>query len=379
MDYNLSNTVVGDTRPTTLDYEAPATDTDGVSAQKETFYDNEDWRDNFGLFNDDPHSANVCINRGQWIWGRGWEADQLTEQRMELWNGWGKDTALDILQNMEVTCAIQGDSHAEIIWNDSEKRDFPINIKPLNPGTMRHVVNGKGVLVRFEQLARLGDKVEVVRKFNPEDILHFVNDRIADQIHGTSILKRLRKYILAQGESFEDNKLVMHREAKPVILIKLKTSDTTKIGEIKSRVQEAQRMSTDNIMFIPDDQDVFSYEVLKINTPSPILMEWKDSVRKDLYSTGGSPELLSDSSGSTESGGKIGNLNFAQIVEKRQLEREQQIKRQLHLQINLMPPKSIEETLMTDAMKDGAGQQLNFQPQDAQGGRDNANQEQAQA
>lgn len=369
-NYNLNNSDVGSERPSSSNYQIPLVDTDGISSQDETTYDFTDWRENLGLFYDDPHFANGCLNRANWIWGRGWEADELTETRTETWTGNGKQTALDIMQNMELTCAIQGDSFGQIIWDDKEKRSFPINIKCLNPGTMRVVFNSKGILIRYEQVARLeGGGTKTLETFDPKDILHFQNDVIADQIHGTSLAKRLKKYIQAGGESFLDNQQIMHREAKPVILFKLKTDNQQKIQDFKDKVTRAMRMNTDNIMFIPDDENTVSYEVLKINSPSSLLMEWKDSVRKDLYGTIGAPELLSDSSGSTESGGKIGNLNFSQIVEKRQLEREQQIKRQLHLNINLIPPKSIEETLMEDAQKDGAGQQINFQPQDLQGGR----------
>lgn len=371
MNFDLNKTTVGTELKN--EYQVPLADTDGISSQQETYHDNSDWKDNYGLFLDDPHFANGCINRSIWIWGRGWSADELTEIRMENWNGWGKETAQEILTNMELTAAIQGDSYAQIIWNTPEERDLPINLKTLNPGTIRHVFNDKGILIRYEQYARLeGGGTKVLAKYEPEDILHFVNDRVADQIHGTSLAKRLKKYIVAQGESFKDNMQVMHREAKPVILFKLKTEDTTKIANFQNRVKEAMKMNTDNIMFIPDDENVVSYEVLKINSPSSLLLEWNNAVRKHLYATVGSPELLSDSSGSTESGGKIGNLNFSQIVENWQLKREQQIKRQLHLEINLMPPKSIEETLLADAQKDGVNQQVNFQPQDAQGGRNDA-------
>lgn len=373
MTKNLNNAVVGDNRPESLDYVATPTDTDGISSQKETTYHHNEWRNNYGLFLDDPHFANGILNNSDWIWGGGWEADELTEIRMEQWTGWGKDTALDIFSNMETTAGIEGDAHAEIIWNDKEARDFPINLKPLNPGTIAHVVNDKGILEKYQQTARLeGGGLKAIRDFDPRDIFHLTTDRIADQIHGTSKAKRLKKYILAQGESFDDNKSVMHREAKPVILVKLKTDDTTKIANIKDKLQTAMRMSTDNMLIIPDDENILTVEVLKINSPSPILMQWKDSVRKDMYSTIGSPELLSDSSGATESGGKIGNLNFSQVVRKRQLQRELQVMKQLHLKINLVPPKSIEDALVEDANKDGQLQQQNFQPQDAQGGRNDA-------
>lgn len=368
VNLDLNRTQVGDTRPSSLNYVNPPQDTDGVSSQEETTWDNQEWTSNYGDFAQDPHLKNSILNRVIAIWGRGWETDTLTEVRLNHWNGWGKDTAQDIFNNLETVSAINGNAYAEIIWHDEKKRDFPINLKPLHPGSMRHVVNVKGQLIRFELISRVGDTTKIIEKYDPRDIFYVPTDRIADQIHGMSLIPALKKVINASGEIFEDCRQVMHREAKPVIIVKLKTDNETKIAQIKEKIQKAMRMSTDNIMFMPDDENIMTIEVLKINTPSPILIEWKNAVRKDFYSTIGSSELMSDSSGSTESGGKIGTLMHAQIVEKRQRERELQIEQQLHIKINIIPPKSIEEALMEDARKDGVGQQNTFQPQDLQGG-----------
>jgi len=359
--YDIGSAVVGDARPTTLDTVITPLVTKGATGDKETIFENNDWTTYNGAFNENPHLKNSILLRATWTWGRGWTADPETEVILDHFNGWGKDTAMEIFENLDIQAMICGNGYGEIIWDDADKRNFPINVKPLDPSAIRHVVDKKGILIRYEQIAKLGDK-EPLRKFDPRDILHFAQDRIADNITGLSLLQVLTKNIIAQKEIDDDIQKVMHRESKPVILIKLKTDNPTKIAGFKLRVQEAMRMSTDNLLFLPDDEDLMTWEVLKINSPSPILIEWKNSLRKDFYSTIGSPELLSDSSGATESGGKVGILSNQQVVEFRQRKKEAQIWNQLRLRINLIAPESIAPALQQDANKDGQAQQLNFQP-----------------
>ena len=361
--FNLSNATVGDARPTTLDYEVPPMQTEGATGQKETTYQNNMWSQYWGFFNHRADLKNAILLRATWDVGKGYTADPETTVILDHISGWGKDSFQDILFNLDVCMAIGGDSYAEIMWDD--KKEVLLNLKVLDPSTMRHVVDDKGILLRYEQVSKLPTGT-AVKKFEPKDILHFSLDRLADQIHGISLIRALADILKASGESFDDIQKVMHRQAKPLIIFKLKTDNATKIQEFKGKMQEAMRMATDNIMFIPDDENILSYEIVQIAV-SPLLLEWKNMLRKDFYATIGSPELLSDSSGSTESGGKIGAFLFDQINEKRQSYIENQIWQQLQLRINLIPPASIAPDLQGDEAKDANGQ-LAFQPSDTTAG-----------
>lgn len=364
--YDMGNLSVGDDRPASLETNITPMNTFGVTG-KETIWENNKWSTYWAAFNENPHLKNSILLRSTWTWGRGWVVDPETEIILDHWNGWGKDTALEILENIDIQAMICGNGYGQIIWDDPQKRRFPVNVKPLDPSTIRHVINDKGILVRYEQTAKLGE-TQVIKKFDPRDILHFTQDRIADSITGLSLIEVLSKNVLAQKEIDDDLQKVMHRESKPVILVKVKTDNQTKIAQLKDKIQQAMRMSTDNLIMIPDDEDSMTFEVLKINSPSPILIDWKNSLRKDFYSTIGSPELLSDSSGATESGGKVGILSNQQVVEFRQRKKEAQIWSQVRLRMNLIAPESITPALQEDANKDGMMQQMGFQPSDTQAG-----------
>ncbi len=99
-----------------------------------------------------------------------------------------------------------------------------------------------------------------------------------------------------------------------------------------------------------------------------MVIAWRDDIRKQFYRTIQLPELLPDSSGATESGGKIGYTAFLRLVEHDQSFIENQIWAQLHLRIKLIPPASLMDNLQKDQAKDGAMAQMGFQPSDMTAG-----------
>jgi len=225
---------------------------------------------------------------------------------------------------------------------------------------MRIVVGKNGLIKRYEQINKQDGKNN--KKFDPKDIFHLSNNRLADQIHGISDIKAIEKNILADNESFTDMKKIMHRQARPMIMFKLGTDDNTKIQAFITKMDSAVNKG-ENI-YIPDDVNSVNYEVVQVQV-SPAVMAWRDDLRKQFYRTIGLPELLPSGGGdATESGGKIGYLAFEQIVEKEQEFLEAQIWAQLYLRINLIPPASLAETLQKDNAKDPNA----FQPSDMTAG-----------
>ena len=141
----------------------------------------------------------------------------------------------------------------------------------------------------------------------------------------------------------------MHHQAKPFILWKLKTDDTTKIAEIVSKIDKARNLGED--MFIPDDDDAVSYEIVKLDISGSIF-NWRDELRNKFYRAIGMPLIVFGNAGTTESGGKIEYLAHEQIFAKEQRQIEKLIWDQLALKIELVSPVSLLENLRTDESKD---------------------------
>jgi hypothetical protein len=199
-------------------------------------------------------------------------------------------------------------------------------------------------------------------EFKPEEIFHLSNNRVADNIHGTSDLIGTESILKADMESFEDMKKLIHRQARPLLVFKLKTDDPATIAAFSAKMDEATAKG-ENI-YIPNDENAVSFEVIQV-IPNQAVFQWRDELRKKFYRNIGLPELLPSGGGdATESGGKIGYLAFEQVVEREQRYIEQQIWAQLNLRINFIPPATLSENLKQDEQKDPNV----FQPSDMTAG-----------
>lgn len=341
---DISHSSNSDYDNTTDNYEISAKNTDGIGAGKETFYTNTLWSTHFGYFNSSPELKSAILMKATWVVGKGYECDARTKVILEHISGYGKDTFDDILFNMEVCKRIGRDSFAQII----RKEDIIVNLKPLDPASMRIVFGDDGIILRYEQITKLGNKTEI-KKFKPEDIFHLSNNRLADQVHGISDIESLEPTLLAELESFDDTKKVVHQQARPFIIWKLKTDDETKIEAFKSKIDNARNKGNDT--YVPDDENLITWEVVNVN-PNQVVLAWRESVKNRFYRALGLPQVIFGQAQATESGGKVEYLAHEQIFEKDQRYLEKQIWAQLGLKINLISPVSLLEALQNDEAKD---------------------------
>lgn len=357
------------------DVEVTPINTDGVGQQAETNWQNADWTQNWAYFNEIADLQSALLMKGIWNTGGGYTSDRLTSVILDKITGWGKDTFQDIIFNQDVIRYVSGDSYAEIIRNE---KGTLVNLKPLDPGSVRHVVNGSGILKRYEQISKFPNKgimnkvKNFVRKknvlvFKPNEMFHLSNNRMADQIHGISKIKALEKTIKADNESFADVTKLMHRQIKPFIIFKLKTDDQTEIDALIAKVDDLRDKGED--LFIPDDDNILSYEVVQVNL-SGAVFEWRKDIRNKFYRNVGLPQIVPGAGGqSTESESKVIYVAYQQLVKTEQLYLEKQIWNQLAVKVKFNSPESFTEELATDQAKDGAGAGLQTQQSDTIAGR----------
>ena len=343
------------------EFEIASKQIDSPTGQKETEWQNAKATTYWGYFNAVGDLKSAFLMKAIWNVGKGYEADNRTKAILDNITGWGKDTFDDILFNMEVCRRVFGDSYAEIIRN--EDTGTLINLKPLNPGSIKIIVNSKGIIQRYEQTDETGKKT--LNTWKPEEMFHLSNNRLANQIHGISDIEGgVEAVIKADEHSFEDLRKIVSFQAKPFIIFKLKTDNETKIKTFVEKVRKARQYGDD--MFVPDDENLLSYEVVQVN-PSSILMDWRTDLRNKFYRMVGIPLVLFGATGSTESGGKMEYLGHEQVFEHDQRYIEKQIWNQLALKIDLIPPTSLLPNLATDQAKD-ANQGLETQRSDTVAG-----------
>jgi len=259
---------------------------------------------------------------------------------------------------------IAGDSFAEIIreGNFDENGSEIINLKPLDSSSIKIVVNRQGIIKRYEQVSKVKKNKKI---FPPEKIFHLCRNRVADEIHGVSLIESLTWIINAKHEVEAAMKTLMQRHVKPVMIYHLDTDDTTEISTFKAKM-DAANSDGENI-YVP--KDVVVPEVLGISanaTLSPLpWLQWLDD---QFYLSSGVPKIILGGTGAiTEAAVKIAYLAYQQTIEEDQLYIEEQVKHQLGMELDLEFPASLENELLSDNKKDketGA-----TQPNDTMAGR----------
>ncbi|MDD4110490.1 MAG: phage portal protein [Clostridia bacterium] len=329
------------------EYEVTPLNVNEAKDLDETTWTNDRASIQWGWFNSNPDLKSALVMKAIWDVGKGYTADASTTVTLEHIRGNGKQSFRDILFSMEIMKRIYGDAFAEIITDT--KTGKLINLKLLNPANIRIVYNKFGDIIRYEQFNKPNDAKPT--KWKPEEILHFQNLSMCGQIHGISEIDVLEPTLKADEESFADVRKVMHNQAIPMILWKLKTDDTTKITDFVTKVNRARSLGGENL-FIPDDDNLVTHELVEINL-SAAIFEWRNDIRNKFYRNIGLPQIIPGAGGnSTESESKVIYTAYGNIVENDQKYVEEQIWAQLYLRIDLIPPESLIPQLQSDTRKD---------------------------
>ena len=180
--------------------------------------------------------------------------------------------------------------------------------------------------------------------FRPDQMFHLSRDRVADEIHGDSVVPSVEWIILARNEAMEDWKQVMHRNVKPMIIWKLDTDDEDEIADFKAKVGSAKNDGEN--MYIP--KDTAEPDVISI-APNATLnaLAWIDKLNDYFFQVVNVPQIIMGNAKEfTDASGKIVYLAYEQAVKAEQLYMEEQVLNQLGVEIKLTFPASLQnETL----------------------------------
>ena len=349
---DISKTKKGDMGTHVTDYSVDTHSLDSPSGDKEFSWTNSNFSQYMGYYRKIPELGSAIDAMAKWTVGKGFKADKRTKDILDKIKGWGKDTFNTIIKNSCRVYQIGGDSFAEIITSN-EKPIIPdgsnlINLKPLNPDRIRIITDGKGMLKRYEY--SIG-KNTPPQKFKKEQIFHLPWNRVADEIHGVSIIEKIENIILMRNEAMADMKVVFHRYVKPLWIWKLDTDDTTKIAAFQTKADEVVN-SGDNLYIPMGAAEAERVSVPQYSTLDPL--PWIQNLTQYFYQATNIPDvILGSAQQTTEASAKILYLAFQQSVEEHQLFLEENIKSQLGLEVNFEFPVSIAADLIKDNAKDG--------------------------
>lgn len=356
MDTNLSSTTTTTMKTGVPNYSVSAKILDVAGDQKETYWENSNWPTYLGYLKTIPEYRNAIRSLSIWTCGKGWEADIHTSNILRLIVGWGEDSFDSILQDMIVVKKTNGDAYAEVIRD--EDSGTIINLKKLDPSTVRHVVNPKGLLIGYDVKNANG----TWQRMETKEIFHICNDRIANEIHGVSVLESCKWVIDWKNEMLSDLRRVMHRATIRVLYID--ADDTTKLSLVKTQYQDA--IKNGELMIIPAKKGESEFQELNI----PPTEAWMTVIRyadNYFYEILGVPKITTGGTQDyTEASSKVGYLTFEQPYMTEQRLLEQDILNQLGLEVKFIRPVSLKEDMVSsEAANTG---QVGFQPNEMQTG-----------
>lgn len=347
---NISGAIASDLTNQMVDYSVDSESTDAAGDQKETTWQTTTWEKNLGYYKKIPELKTAIDTKANWTVGAGYETDEATDMILGTIKGNGKDNFTSILKNVIKVKTIDGDSYAEIIRNNE---GLLINLKPLAPSSMVIVQDQKGMIKRYEQVNKAkflwvfnrGNK-----EFKPEDIFHLSRERIADEMHGTSVVPAVEWIILARNEAMADWKIVLHRNVFPLWIYHLDTDDEDEIAAFKTK-NDAARKNAEN-MYIP--KGVVVPELVATATNSSLNpLSWIKQLNDYFFQAVNVPQIIiGNAQEFTDASGKIVYLSYEQSVKAEQLYIEEQVLAQLNVEIKLIFPASLQNELISSREKD---------------------------
>ena len=349
-DTDIGSAISSDMTNTITDYSVTAQETDGAGSTQEYTWQMTEWSQNLGYYKEIPELQTAVDAKANWTIGAGFEAEETTKMLLDSIKGNGKDSFNTILANQIRTYTIGGDAFSEII---RDKDKVLANLKPLDPSSIVVVQNQQGRIIRYEQTFK--DKTPN-KKFAPDKILHLSRKRIADEIHGISIIPAVKWIINARNEAMTDWKKVLHRNVQPLWIFHLDTDDTTEITAFKKKMDSA-RESGEN-MYIPKGTVV--PEVVATATNASLNpLNWIQQLNDYFFQTVNVPQIIvGNAKEFTDASGKIVYLSYEQSVKGEQLYLEEQILGQLNIELKLTFPAS----LQNEAISDTPGMELEEEP-----------------
>ena len=345
---DITNAVVGtvssssysDKTKNTDFYDGSSKTQDGVTGQ-DSFWQVK-WEDWHGLYFDVPIFAAVIDTLACWAVGKGLKCKNKEDEKiLKKITGWGKDDFNSIIENLTRVMLCGGDSHAEIV---KDKAGRLTNLKPLNPQSIKVVVNPHGIISKYQQTLN-GE----VSDFNKKKVFHLCWDRLADEIHGKPYAERVQPLIKQIKQLGEDLSLRFHMIVKPVRLFAANTDDATALTATEAKLKSGYEKC--DIIVIPEGT-LEAKELGNIPNAQDAIEYYNFLIRLFVSACNVPEVILGWGEKSTEATSKIIYLAFQQRIERIQKFLEEQIRLQLGIELNFEFPASL-EPMMTETQAQG--------------------------
>lgn len=349
---NFNSTTTTNLQTGVPDYAVTSKTTDGLYSQDENRWTNADASKWYGFYHGIGEYRAAINAFATWVVGQGYDAKPDILVTLDHIKGWGEDTFLSVLWNMIVVKKFNGDAYAEIISGD-DKDETLLNLKVLDPKRITHITNKKGFLIRYEYSQGSGE----IKKFQPNEILHFCNDRVLDEPHGTSTTSAVEWVINKIQQAREDYARIMHVSSVRIFFVD--EEDTTRQTKIKT--EYANAIKNGEVMMLTCKPEDAKFQDLTV-PPAEAWIRWLDYLEDKFYKALGVPKVvLGGTADNTEASAKVGVITYEPIWTKEISELEADLWNQLGLRIKIRKQPSLMANMQADEMKNTGQTKLEYQ------------------
>jgi hypothetical protein len=285
-----------------------------------------------------------CIDAmASWIVGKGYKADEKTQEKLRKITGNGKDSFNTILYNQMFVAIANGDSFAEIITDKSGRLR---NLKPMSPKTTIKSNYG-GIITSYEEFHIPGETPS--DPFKVDKIFHLSWGRLGSECHGRPFAEVLKKIMEMKGEAMQDLRIVFHRYVKPLIIAEADTDDDTELTALKVKLDNTVKLGEN--MVVPKGS--FSSERISIPQYSTLdPLPWIKYLDEYFTIVSRVPAVIRGSGKeTTEASSRVLYVAFQQMIEWGQLYLEEQLKLQLGIEIELEFPVDLDPAVKESISK----------------------------
>ena len=322
------------------------------TVEGETYWYFKNAKTNFGYLKTIPEYKAALKSLAIYVVGKGYELENLEDVPiLENIRGNGKDTIISILEGMIIVKKAIGDAFAQIIRND--KAGTLVNLKPISPERVRIVYSPNGLIKRYD-IRKNSGKWQALEK---ENMFHLINDRIADEVHGTATTDTCKWVIDARHEALTDERKIKHRQLGLGILY-VDTDNPTKLAEIKE--QYADAINKNELLVLP----MGTAEIKDSGVNPKDRLAWIQYLENFMYQAVEVPRVIATSENYTEAASKVGYLTFEPVYTNEQTLLEADMWNQLGIKITFKRPASLGGTIQEDEAKNTG--QTGFQPKETE-------------
>lgn len=256
----------------------------------------------------------------------GKEAKKMADV-LDQFEGNGKETFKLIMNNAIKIAKIGGDYYGEIIYGEFDGIDgeIPLDIITLPPANILQIVK-KGRIKRYEEID--GDA-----KWSPQEMFHLAYNPIGAQTHGNSMIEPMQNILIDLENIMDVGSKIYEHYVKPLTIIYAQADTQAELDKIKDSWKSTmQTIKSDWI--IPADviQKIERHGIPQFSTLDPA--HWHRVLLDHVIMSSRVPELaLGTGAVNSEESARMQFMGFRQMIRWEQKFLEENLRRQLFVQI----------------------------------------------